>query len=218
MSGISESSHPWMLQDRENYLGYFSGWVGGYRPDAQKMIVKILPKVPLSPVIHEILASAYQRILDNAPKEENERDKTAESMFLNIKQKVIEYVDKKRAQATSLEKFAETDTWAKEATKTQDEEKMKALLRASDHIEDTLFLAELASSCKLPASLSHLKLEIDGLVRNLSENYILLISLEEGSALREKLVAALQEVGQFYSKSEFEKALKKVKDISVLLH
>ena len=184
MDNTSQSARPWILQEREQYLGKYERYVKGYRPDAQNMVFKLLKKIPIRPAVHHVLDTAYKGILDNAPKDADKRDKSVEPLYYKIQGKIITYIEKKKEQSKDLVSLAETNSWAKEAAHAQENANMEKLLKASDHVEDTLFLAELAKSCELPSNVSHLGEELDELMRALSEQYFPLLSLSDRGKIK----------------------------------
>lgn len=215
-SAVSESQKPWILQERAIRLSKLEERVKGYRPDMQALIRGAQPHTPLRPAILDVLASLYKRMEENGKKEQINRDSTVVPLYSDVKERIIRYVRVKKESNDTIKNVAKINLWASEVAKTEDTEKQKILLKASDHLEDALFLAELTIDCKIGPDLAKVEDELNELVTAVASHYLSLLSSAD-SELRERLVPALNEVSQLYRESKFEEALQRIHVISALI-
>ncbi|MCE5316528.1 MAG: hypothetical protein LLG04_04095, partial [Parachlamydia sp.] len=133
---------------RNHRLQDYQSRMRGYRTDMQALLFAVKDLYPMRPAIHDLIASLYQTMLDNVSVGEAERS-AAENIFADAQKRVISYVQTKMANTGNREKLKNWDVWTKKACEMLDLAMAAELLKASDHVEDTLFLAELSGSLRL---------------------------------------------------------------------
>lgn len=194
---------------RSRCLQDYQSRIRGYRPDMQTLLFRGKDLYPMRPAIHALIAKLYQTMLNNVSVGEAERS-AAENIYSDAKKRVISYVQTKLDHTGSKEKLKSWDVWTKVAGENFDLASGDKLLKASDHIEDTLFLAELSGILQFPPDKTHLHEEIAALTEKLNE-YLSLLPAETSQMMRERFLPSIQAIDNLYMQSNYAQELENLK-------
>ncbi|MCE5319372.1 MAG: hypothetical protein LLG04_18655 [Parachlamydia sp.] len=209
---VSDAQRHSIFDNRKHFLNQFEDSIWGYRTDMQVLLKQGQDLYPMRPAVHDLISTLYDDMINKVQIGESER-RAASQLYKEAKNKIIAYVHKKKECTGTPAQLGKWDAWTKAADKATDAKTIDALLKASDHIEDTLFLAELAAILKLSSSISHVDKELSELRQKLND-YLALIPEETARELREGLSPVLEEVETLNNQENYTQELERIKRIS----
>ncbi|MFI5342877.1 MAG: hypothetical protein ACHQUC_01515 [Chlamydiales bacterium] len=206
----SPSSFSDLLVTRVLNLNNIAEDLSCYGPDRQPMIrATLLQEAILDPLLPEIVLSLYIKAKDSqAPISENEDYKR----YREVLSRLTNYVKLKKEHAEP-NNVINSDIWMRAIPQAPDENHAKSLLKASDRIEDFIWLADLASSMELPEEFLHLEEEIKKLLAELHNDVDKFPAAED---LVESIKVILGDIQQFYlthNKGEMTQKILQLKKI-----
>ncbi|MCE5316351.1 MAG: hypothetical protein LLG04_03180 [Parachlamydia sp.] len=202
-----------LLNSRNLFLQQYHGSMRGYRTDMQYLLHHGKDLYPMRSAIHDLISTLFQDIIDKVPIGEKELS-AAEDLFSDAQTRVIAYVKTKMDHTGTCTNLKSWDAWAKRVSDNLEKSAAEALFKASDHIEDTLFLAELSGALQLPTSLTHAHEEMEELLTKLNEYFAL---LPADHPLCASLSPALKELDNLYMQKNYAQELEKLKAIISLI-
>lgn len=205
----SNSSTQKLFEIRNYRLSDYRDCMYGYRSDTQALLYASADQYPVRPAIHLFIANLYQTMLEKVGINEAERS-AAEKIYSNAKKRVTAYVQTKIDHTGTREKLKSWDVWTKMIDENSDRATVEKLLKASDHVEDTLFLAEMSCELGLPSDKTHVHKEITALVEKLDE-YIALIPPEKAQLLQAKFLPSIPIIDKLYMERNYAKELETIK-------
>ena len=202
-----------LLAQREKYFDRLAKDFESYGPDAQGQIRKYLPQIGvLEPSVHDMVATIYEKMRSssrmNLPQKQEDYLR-----YKGIMKYLTEYIKLKK-ENNKPNKLIGFDIWTRVFHKAEDRNRAEKLLKASDQVEDLLWLADLASCRRLSEEDAHLINGIDKLLDHLPD-YFPMIEISSNS--QTKIKNLLQEIKEHYSAKDYQQTSEKTSELKTYI-